>query len=82
MQEVLQHYQQRIAFTKNQLAQLKKQINLAAIFRLSCFLVLALSVYQLFHGINLVIIILSLLGLVGFLASISWFVNLQVLLIH
>jgi positive regulator of sigma E activity len=77
MSAVFQHYQQRIDTTKAQLNKLKKQISLAAFIRLVCFLLLAWMVYQLFHGSSSIKIILALLSLAGFLASISWFVNLQ-----
>lgn len=74
---VEQHYQERIEATKAQLTKLKQQISLVALIRLVCFLLLAWTVYQLFHGVSMVKIITAILSLVGFLASISWFVNLQ-----
>ena len=77
MSAIEQHYQESIASTKAQLTHLKKQIGLVALVRLACFVVLAWTVYQMFHGVQWQIIALALLSLAGFLASISWFVNLQ-----
>lgn len=77
MPAIVQHYQERIQTTQAQLSQLKKRISLVALLRLACFVVLVLIVYQLFHGITTVELVIAFLSLAGFLASISWFVNLQ-----
>lgn len=77
MPAIVQHYQDRISSTQTQLSLLKKRIGLVALLRLACFLVLALTVYQLFHGVTTAKTVLAFLNLAGFLASISWFVNLQ-----
>lgn len=77
MPAIVQHYQDSISNTQTQLSLLKKWISLVAFLRLTCFLVLALTIYQLFHGVTTAHIIIALLSLAGFLASISWFVNLQ-----
>ena len=77
MPAIVQHYQDSISSTQTQLSLLKKRISLVALLRLACFLVVAAMVYQLFHGISSVKVFIALLGLAGFLASISWFVNLQ-----
>ncbi|OYU55097.1 MAG: hypothetical protein CFE25_09030 [Chitinophagaceae bacterium BSSC1] len=77
MPAIVQHYQDSISTTQTQLSQLKKRISLVALLRLACFLVFAFTIYQLFHGVTTVNVIIALLSLAGFLASISWFVNLQ-----
>lgn len=77
MPAIVPHYQERIQITQVQLSQLKKRIRLVSLLRLACFLALAYTVYQLFHGVTTVQVIIALLSLAGFLTSISWFVNLQ-----
>lgn len=77
MSAIAQHYQDRVANTQDQIAQLKKRINLVAMLRLTCFLLLASMVYQLFRGVNAYLVTLAIFNFAGFLGSISWFVNLQ-----